>query len=97
MENTITIQQTPFPKKEEIAIGAINICLGITAIIIIIVLLKKVMSWQDKYVELYNTSVGDITDLNRKLKSQKNAYENKIDKLEELIHNLEKNETRDKI
>ena len=93
MENTITIQETPFPKKEEITIGAINICLGITAIIIIIVLLKKVMSWQDKYVEFYNTSVGDITGLQRKLKTQKKDYENKIYKLEEVIHNLEKNKS----
>jgi len=91
MQNTITIQETPFTQKEEMTIGAINIVLGITAIIIIIVLMKRLMYWQDKFTELYNSMIEDVTDLQRKLNSQKNDYESKIDKLEEVIHNLEKN------
>jgi len=91
MQNTITIQETPFPHKEEMTIGAINIGLGITAIIIIIVLMKRLMYWQDKFTELYNSMIEDVTDLQRKLNSQKNSYESKIDKLEEVIHNLENN------
>lgn len=98
MQNTITIQETPFPIKEEIVTGGIELILGISALVLIIVLLVRNIHFQNenellkqrysdskkKYRELYDKSVSDITDL-------KLSYENKIDKLEEVINNLEKN------
>ena len=91
MQNTITIKETNYPFNPETNLGAIELGLGLTAMVIIIVLMRKLIYWQNKFTELYNSMIEDVTDLQRKLNSQKNEYENKIDKLEEVIHNLEKN------
>lgn len=46
---------------------------------------------QKEYQELYDKMVFDISKLEQKNRNQKISYENKMDKLQEVIHNLEKN------
>lgn len=52
---------------------------------------KRIKEWSKDYGKLYDTMVSDVSELEQKLHNQKIYYENKIDKLEEAINNLEKN------
>lgn len=52
---------------------------------------EEIKKLKGQYSELYDNMVVDISKLERKLRDNKISYENKIDKLEEVIKNLEKN------
>jgi len=54
---------------------------------------KQLLGKDKRYLKLYDATVKDITKLQQKLISK----ENQIDKLEEVIHNLEKNKQYDNL
>lgn len=88
MQNTITIKETPFPVNEEIVTGGIELVLGISALILIIILLVRNIHFQNEK-ELLKQRVLESREAYRVLYSRYVNYENKFYKLEEVIRNID--------